>query len=77
MRRIQQKCWKCKKAIGGCSWADSGTPVKNWVAEKTVIVESQGNIESYMIISCPEFEKDDPIERLNMIKLAKKLIGEV
>ena len=40
-------------------------------------------MESYKIISCPEFEKDEPRESvsekawLDIIKLAKKLVGVI
>ena len=80
---LHQKCWKCKKAVGGCSWSDSGIPIKNWVAKRSVIEENEGNMESYKIISCPEFEKDEPRESvsekawLDIIKLAKKLVGVI
>lgn len=81
--RVQQKCWKCKKAVGGCSWSDRGVPVKNWRAEKTVIKENEGNLDSYLILECPEFVKDEPREQaredafLNMVELAKEVIGQV
>lgn len=56
-------CWTCKKAVGGCSWSRSFRPVEGWTAKKTLIrlspCQKEDVIESYQVIACPEYEKDD------------------
>lgn len=49
-------CWTCRKACGGCSWADSFTPVEGWEAVPNV--SSTGEIRGYDIQGCPEYEPD-------------------
>ena len=56
-------CWDCKNAIGNCSWSDhwEHKPVKGWVAERSDLVNTEGGaVESYIVISCPEFVPDEP-----------------
>lgn len=59
-------CTDCEKAIGNCSWSGVGPdgktllfqPVPGWKAVKTKIygICRGGNcMESYRVISCPEF----------------------
>ena len=50
----QTICWDCKKAIGGCSWSETLTPVEGW----TAIQNDKDNTESYKVIMCPLFERD-------------------
>ncbi len=50
-------CWNCKKATGGCSWADKLKPVKGWTAEKYAPTKSKPYV-TYTIHDCPEFEMD-------------------
>lgn len=57
------KCWECVKAYGGCSWADSFTPVEGWKATKNTKREwkkGKGvtSVDSYNVMECPEFVKD-------------------
>lgn len=66
-------CWRCKKAVLGCSWSEKFEPVEGWDAEPTTIRNSRhyrskttGRIEnivkitgSYCVKSCPLFEEDD------------------
>ena len=56
-------CWTRKKAAGGCSWSRSFRPVEGWTAKKTLIrlspCQKEDVIESYQVIACPEYEKDD------------------
>ena len=58
----EQLCWKCKKACGGCSWADRFEPVEGWTAEKRVrkynLFDVTATYETYEIRACPEFVKD-------------------
>lgn len=57
-------CWTCKNACGGCSWSQFKVqkPVKGWKAKRTRIntgtPERPRMIKSYLVISCPEYEKD-------------------
>lgn len=60
-RPFQKKetlCWKCAKNCGRCSWSENFTPVENWEAIPTKIKDyyNRGHIDSYKVISCPEFE---------------------
>ena len=61
-------CWACANAVPdeegtrGCSWSREGKPVEGWVAERRDILiqaTSPGGekkrIESYQVITCPEF----------------------
>lgn len=79
MRRIREKmltdqnnvgsrgtlCWRCKKAVGRCSWTELDRyknvrfePVPGWVAVKSPGMPGRKS-ESYLVISCPEFETDE------------------
>lgn len=54
-------CWDCAKACGGCSWSDhfEHSPVPGWEAEETHLrLDNNGNGTSYIVLSCPEFERD-------------------
>ena len=63
-------CWKCKKALGDCSWTkwDEDTteilfqPVDGWVAEKTILLMysydgTPRHVTSYIVESCPQYEE--------------------
>ena len=65
----EQICWNCRKATGGCSWADDFKPVEGWEARPTMIDDME---QSFEIKSCPEFEQDD-IKIISQTKLAKLL----
>lgn len=51
-------CWDCKNCTRPevCSWAEDLTPVEGWVAEPT-IVGKHYPMESYLVTSCPLFER--------------------
>lgn len=50
-------CWECANACGGCSWSrKKAKPVPGWDAIRR---DLSGNIESYVVISCPEFVRDN------------------
>lgn len=52
-------CWDCAKNGGLCSWSENFTPVEGWEAVPTKIQaygHADGVIDSYKVISCPEFE---------------------
>ena len=66
----QTLCWKCKKALGDCSWTkwDEDTreilfhPVDGWVAEKTSLLMysydgTPRHVTSYIVKSCPQYEE--------------------
>ena len=61
-------CWACANAVPdaegerGCSWSREGKPVEGWVAERRDIRiqpkrpgEERRGVESYQVITCPEF----------------------
>lgn len=53
-------CWRCIKAYGGCRWAWRFLPVPGWEAQQTTLLgpSAGSRIDSYHVISCPEFEAD-------------------
>lgn len=55
-RHAESLCWRCDRAIGGCSWSRSFTPIEGWEAQYNP------TIKSYHVISCPEYEPDRPAE---------------
>lgn len=62
MAELSTICWDCKRAVLGCSWSKSYTPVRGWNAIKTKIeINNNGirkYIDSYKVIECPLFEAD-------------------
>ena len=54
----KQPCWSCKNACGSCSWSRNFIPVKGWVAERTTIRDSEGDISTYKIIFCPKYKSE-------------------
>lgn len=55
----QTLCWKCRNALGGCSWSDKFEAVKGWKAEATTISNGCGEVPSFIVRDCPQFCKDD------------------
>lgn len=60
---VSKICSVCEKAINGCSWSRTFTPIMGWQAIKTKIKRVKGatiksDIESYKILYCPEFLYD-------------------
>ena len=65
--RIQTLCWKCKNAVGKCSWTEIDytkqnrpikfQPVDGWEAIET----KKGRYKSYCVIKCPKFDPDEYI----------------
>ena len=50
-------CWNCKKATGGCSWAEALKPINGWTA--TYIKKTSSRpYDTYMVEGCPEFIRD-------------------
>lgn len=54
----QTLCWDCKKAIGECSWSAILRPVEGWKATPTKRVSANGEVHSFRVEECPEFERD-------------------
>lgn len=66
-------CWCCGKCYGGCSWSRKAflgynpKPVEGWEAIQRNLkaLRAQGGertIESYVVLSCPEFALDPKFE---------------
>lgn len=51
-------CWDCHKATGKCSWSEKLKPVKGWKATPTQRELYGGIYKSYIVLECPEFERD-------------------
>lgn len=54
-----QPCWTCQKACGGCRWSRYGKPIPGWTAEPSHIPANGSYADSYKIINCPEYVKDE------------------
>jgi hypothetical protein len=50
-----QRCWTCANATGGCSWSHCLVPVDGWKAEPVIVKDSEGDIYTYNILSCPKY----------------------
>lgn len=53
-----QLCWKCAKAIKGCSWSRDFEPVEGWTAQFVERFDGDRDISTYSITACPEFVGD-------------------
>ena len=51
----EQLCWGCKNVY--CDWVSHFKPVNGWVAEHTVVKDSNGDFTSYRIKKCPKFTR--------------------
>ena len=58
-------CWDCKRACCGCSWSQSFTPIRGWVATPTKLklhnergVKTPKFTTTYVVHECPQFERD-------------------
>ncbi len=72
MSKDTQLCWECKRATGGCRWSADLKPVKGWDAEKVIIKDFEGDIESYKVKACPLFIPESKIgRRINIRQLAE------
>lgn len=64
-RKKHTLCWDCRNAVPGenrgCAWSEDGEPVDGWDAEPTRVGEwysgQKHTRESYIVRSCPRFEK--------------------
>ena len=51
-------CWDCANASGGCSWADELQPVEGWQAYPCVANSRYLPYDSFIVLTCPLFERD-------------------
>lgn len=52
-------CWRCKKATGGCAWADCFYPVKGWRAKELSLRIKKGKtLKTFVVYTCPEYISD-------------------
>lgn len=58
----KQLCWNCKKCLKQCSWSRDFKPIEGWQAIPVIIkgAKPRYKIKSFKIISCPEFEGEEP-----------------
>ncbi len=60
--QLTSLCWLCANAYGQCSWSREFKAVKDWKAEKTILVQNSGNrqyfVDSYNVKSCPHFKEE-------------------
>lgn len=55
--KIDQLCWECAKATGGCSWSASFKPIKEWTVTPVHKIDAGRQVDTYCITACPEFMK--------------------
>lgn len=74
---VETLCWSCKNAVPnleqtrGCSWSREFVPVKGWDAIETTVGVTRfadgsryyTREPNYLIIKCPEFVLDRPLNR--------------
>ena len=76
IREKDTLCWSCKNACGKCSWSKYFEPVEGWQAEPTKIKQLYNgfvhSIESFCIIKCPKYRKENGIKITNRA-LARQL----
>ena len=61
MQKKHSLCWDCAKACGRCSWSNhwEHIPVPGWTAERTKVrMNNNTYADTYLVIECPEFERD-------------------
>lgn len=61
--RLDQLCWNCKKCLKNCDWSREFKPIDGWVAVPKIIQNGARIDHSYKIISCPEFDGEEPKPR--------------
>ena len=75
MSRFNEKpdtlCWSCHNACGRCAWSAFGIPVDGWTATETTVRCDRGplrhkTIQSYIVIECPRYEPDKPMQAKNI-----------
>lgn len=63
-------CFDCQNAVCGCEWSTNFEPVPGWTAEKTTV----SGMDTYHIVACPKFKRDEP--RTNSLKIPSYLIND-
>ena len=69
-------CWDCANACGDCSWSDYNVrrPVRGWDAIRRDLTKKDGeNVESYIVLHCPEFIRDAENGGQRRVKRAERL----
>lgn len=51
-----QLCWRCKKAVGLCTWSSFGKPVSGWTAVRTLYDPWETNRTGWRVFDCPQYE---------------------
>lgn len=54
----KSKCQDCANACGKCTWSNCFVPVVGWDATPTISHTGYGDINSYIVHSCPMFQAD-------------------
>lgn len=55
--KVEQLCWSCKNACGGCSWSSKYQPIEGWEATHVYRIDAGRQMDTYSITACPEFAK--------------------
>lgn len=77
--RDRTLCWKCGNC-GKCSWSQSFKPVEGWQARATCFVDQGKTVNSYIVLSCPEFKqlskvkRDRDFEFFSLFRIYKNLL---
>lgn len=52
-------CWQCKHASGSqaCKWATKARPIEGWTADPSIIKYYWGNVNSFNVEECPQYEE--------------------
>lgn len=77
MAQVQSRaniCFRCQKAICGCSWSREFVPVDGWTAEPVILKGFGKDVPSYHITACPEFVEDEPRTPEKNELLARKIM---
>ena len=55
-----QPCWSCANAVPsvgtGCPWSERFEPVPGWVAQPRIIARRRGEIHTWKIKKCPQYQ---------------------
>lgn len=66
-RQPKTKCWTCQNAVPnaehGCNWSRYGEPVEGWTAQYNEILSNEAYKDTYCVLACPEYVRDEPRKR--------------
>lgn len=57
IKNVDQLCWDCVNACGGCEWSSGLEPVPGWTAKATRRTNGWKPYIAYEITACPKFER--------------------